>query len=877
MTAKETDNAKKQFISIRTKLGLAFILVGAIILVTVVGLAYFNARRSLETAAYAQLELLRETRGNQLVLWFNERRRDIKALARNPLVIEAMQDFSDSLPQNPETAQPDYMQTIIPLYRQQPETSNAGDDSAYTQTHVRFHPFFTEYLETFGYNDLYLVTPNGDIVYTVNKQADFGTNLLEGPFSHKAATGPTKRPSTNISTVFQQTIQANSPQQTIFQDFENYSATNQPVAFLATGIFAEDELIGVLIIQLPIDIMHTVLNQYAGLGQTGETYVVGPDFLFRNNSRFLEELGTDSTILNEDFQVETRAVVAGRVGISGIDIIDDYRGVPVLSAWRPIVLQGPIPNVDDFGIIWVLIAEINEAEALAPAYRLLTSTLIAGVLVGFFILLIAYVLSGQIAGPIQQLTDTARLITQGDLSQQAQINTNDETGVLADAFNLMTQRLTQLIDTLEERVRNRTQRLEMIAVIGERLTSILNLDTLLVELVNQIKDNFNYYHVHIYLLDAAKEKLVVAAGTGAAGKEMVARGHNIALTASTSLVARAARRRELVLVDDVRQAPDWLPNTLLPDTHSEIAVPIIAEDRVIGVLDVQSNQVAGLDKGDMDLLRSLANQIAIALTNAQLYQTEYELRQAEAERAQELTNLNANLKATQAELLRQERLATLGRLTATVSHEIRNPLATIRASAFAVDRKTRDKGLNIERALDRIQRNITRCDNIIAELLDYTRTHDLNIQPIVFDTWLKQVLDEQTLPEDITLSVDLAAGIEIQIDQERFQRVMTNLIDNACQAMLEINEATDNNPAPVLSIQSQAVDRQLKITISDTGPGIPPDVLPHIFEPLYSTKGFGVGLGLPVVQDIVKQHQGKIEINSEVGAGTQVVVWLPLS
>jgi signal transduction histidine kinase len=248
----------------------------------------------------------------------------------------------------------------------------------------------------------------------------------------------------------------------------------------------------------------------------------------------------------------------------------------------------------------------------------------------------------------------------------------------------------------------------------------------------------------------------------------------------------------------------------------------------------------------------------------------------EAERAQELASVNANLKATQAELLRQERLATLGKLTATVSHEIRNPLATIRASAFAVDRKIRGKNLDVERALDRIERNITRCDNIIAELLDYTRAHDLNLQPIVFDAWLKQVLDEQTLHEDITLAVDLAAGIEVPLDPERFQRVMTNLTDNACQAMLEINEPGDNAPL-ILSIQSEPVDRQLKITISDTGPGISPDVLPHILEPLYSTKGFGVGLGLSVVQDIVKQHQGKLEINSEIGVGTQVVIWLPLS
>jgi signal transduction histidine kinase len=340
------------------------------------------------------------------------------------------------------------------------------------------------------------------------------------------------------------------------------------------------------------------------------------------------------------------------------------------------------------------------------------------------------------------------------------------------------------------------------------------------------------------------------------------------------LVARAARQREIVLVNDVRQATDWLSNPWLPDTHSEMTVPIIAEEKVIGVLDVQSDKVAGLDEGDKDLLRSLANHVAVAMTNAQLYKKEKDLRQAEAERAQELAKLNADLKAAQAELLRQERLATLGQLTATVSHEIRNPLATIRASAFAIDGKTRDKDLGLEPALDRIQRNITRCDNIISELLDYTRMPGLNLQLIHIDHWLHQVLDEQTLPEGITLSRKLTAGVEISLDPERFRRVIINLVDNACQAMLELSQSNDK--PLVLSIQSEVVGQQLRISISDTGPGIPPDVMSHIFTPLYSTKGFGVGLGLSVVQEIVKQHKGKIEITSEVGQGTQATLWLPL-
>ncbi|MBN1993103.1 MAG: GAF domain-containing protein [Anaerolineae bacterium] len=419
--------------------------------------------------------------------------------------------------------------------------------------------------------------------------------------------------------------------------------------------------------------------------------------------------------------------------------------------------------------------------------------------------------------------------------------------------------------------------LNTVNVISQQLTGILQLNDLLRQIVTLTKETFNYYHVHIYLLNEGQDALVLAEGYGRAGEAMKRQGHHIPLAASTSLVARAVREGQIVISENVQEDPTWLSNPLLPQTLSEMAVPIVKEKRVVGVLDVQSDKLSGLSEEDANLLRSLANQIAVALTNAQLYQIEHELRQAEAERAQELAKLNADLKAAQAELLRQERLATLGKLTATVSHEIRNPLATIRASAFALDRKTRDKGLGVEQALDRIERNITRCDNIIIELLDYTRIGELDLQQVCFDDWLNQFLDEQEFPAGITLVRELNAGTKIWLDPQRFRRVIINLFDNACQAMLEYTKQKNNKTPLILGIQAAVVGQRLKISISDSGPGIAPEIIPHIFEPLYSTKGFGVGLGLPVVKEIMKQHHGEIEIISHVGQGTQIILWLPLA
>jgi signal transduction histidine kinase len=421
--------------------------------------------------------------------------------------------------------------------------------------------------------------------------------------------------------------------------------------------------------------------------------------------------------------------------------------------------------------------------------------------------------------------------------------------------------------SLVQQEEKRTHQLQTVVEVSTATSTILDTADLLQQVVDLTKESFNLYHAHIYLLDETDETLVLAAGAGKVGQQMVTEEWNISLKQEQSIVTRAARTRQGYIVNNVQVDPYWLSNPLLPNTRAELAVPLMIGDQVLGVLDVQADEIDYFTQDDVHIQSALAAQIAVAIQNARLYHQE-------TKRVQELAKLNADLKAAQDELIRQERLATVGQLTAIVSHEIRNPLATIRASAFTIDQKVRDKGLGVEPALERLERNITRCDNIIAEFLDFTRTPALKLQPVCLDKWLKQVLDKQALPESINLSLDLNVELEVPLDPERFRQVIVNLFDNACQAMQE--KTNPDGQEHILHVQSSIVGERLKLSITDTGPGIPPDVLTYIFEPLYSTKGFGVGLGLSIVKEIVRQHDGEIEVNSKVGLGTQVVVWLPL-
>ncbi|MDJ0942734.1 MAG: ATP-binding protein [Kiloniellales bacterium] len=235
----------------------------------------------------------------------------------------------------------------------------------------------------------------------------------------------------------------------------------------------------------------------------------------------------------------------------------------------------------------------------------------------------------------------------------------------------------------------------------------------------------------------------------------------------------------------------------------------------------------------------------------------------------------AELQAAQSELMRQERLAAIGHLTATVSHELRNPLGAIRTAIYLVRGRTEGHDLGVESALERVDRSVSRCDNIINELLDYTRSTALKLENQPLDEWLQAFLGEQDLPPAISVKLlSGTSGLVTAFDQDRLRRALTNLVNNAHEAMVEAAEGGE--PAGAIEIRTRAGEDHFEILVLDNGPGIAPETLSQVFEPLFSTKSGAVGLGLPTVKQIMEQHGGGVEVTSTQGSGTQVRLWMPI-
>jgi GAF domain-containing protein len=533
-------------ISLRNRLLITFILLASLpVLITGVVSSLINAQ-GLRNAAFDQLGSVAQLKTTETATWVSSLRINLDLILQDKEILNS----TSAIIQN-----------------------SAESDTVKTELRNRFNNLN----KTTGYfEELFIMDGNGAVILSTNA-------LQEGKiFSTQA--------------FYREGLNASYVAPPIY----DVSLSKYSIIFSQPMKKENGSVIGVIAGRANLDVLGQIMIERAGLGETGETYLVGSNYAVLSQLRFGESKVGETYVRTDG----TTKVIESQT--AGSKLYHDYRNVAVLGSYLW------IPELEV-----AVIAERDQSEALQASSQASAITFGLMVLTVAIAVGAAFLVTGIIVTPISQLVTVAGSITSGNLEVNARVQRDDEIGALASAFNTMTSRLRDLIGTLEQRVADRTKALATSSDVSRRLSTILDQKELVFEVVNQVRNAFGYYHAQIYFYDDARENLVMTGGTGEAGKMMLAQFHKI--TRGRGLVGRAAETNEPILVSDTANSPDWLPNVLLPETKSEVAIPISIGDEVLGVLDVQHNIVDGLKREDIDALQSISNQVAVAVQNSRSY------------------------------------------------------------------------------------------------------------------------------------------------------------------------------------------------------------------------------------------------------------------
>jgi methyl-accepting chemotaxis protein len=415
------------------------VIAAALVSITTIGISnYITAAGELNAAAERQLVALGAARQKGMENYLKGIREDMIIMSANETVRTALRTFTESYADVGKDGaaaryelQRQYISENPNPTGEKHRLDRASADTAYNRTHGKYHPWFRRMLKERGYYDIFLFDTKGNLVYTVFKELDYATNLTTGKWRD-----------TGLGEAFRGARDKGSAGSIAFIDFAAYGPSHgAPASFIATPIHDGGRFAGVLAFQMPVDRINQVMKVFAGMGESGETYLVGGDRLMRSDSRFSKE----STILKT--KVDTPTVRQALSGGTGFDVVPDYRGIPVLSAYAPLDFEG---------VRWALMAEIDKAEVLKPTndmrnFMFLIALIVMGV-VGVAGLLFART----ITHPVQAMTEAMQRLAGGD--KTADVFGTDRTDELGDMAKTVQVFKESMIETDRLNAEQETER-----------------------------------------------------------------------------------------------------------------------------------------------------------------------------------------------------------------------------------------------------------------------------------------------------------------------------------------------------------------------------------------------------------------------------------
>lgn len=514
----------------------------------------------------------------------------------------------------------------------------------------------------------------------------------------------------------------------------------------------------------------------------------------------------------------------------------------------------------------------------------------------------------------------------------------------------------KIIDELNQQLTRKTQQVRIIQEISTEINSTLDLERILHVILLSMDRVFGFRHSMILLLDASGEKLQVAAshgyeGSGIGAEVLVGQG-TFGVVAKRKKIMRmgnigvqkaylSAVKAHMTEMGQQQNLQDAVKLPGLANVESQIAIPLLLQEQLVGVFAIESSKPNAFDELDEILVNIVANQAASAIHNAHLYKAEkarveeldraYAIlsqlnesleakvkeRTAELSRALEaltekndtLENTLQQLKAMQDQLIVQQKLASLGALTAGIAHEIKNPLNFVKnfaelsteAVQELLEHFSKQKNLldpetlenleflvrDLEENVQKIRDHSQRADSIVHNMLMHSRGSsgerqrtDLNALLAEYANLAYHGMRAKDMTFNATMKTELDPTIgQVEVVPQDLSRVFLNVLSNACYAVHEKAKKVGEGFSPTVWARTKNQGERIEIRIRDNGPGIPKEVVDKIFTPFFTTKptGEGTGLGLSISYDIVVQgHQGEIKVKTEEGSYTEFIIALPI-
>jgi two-component system, NtrC family, sensor kinase len=400
------------------KLLFWFLLIALLPLTSVTAITYYIASQSQLQKVNEHLVSIAESKAKQLENYLNERQKNAATVAQMPNIADAIEQYQTAF-------------------------TNSGINSlAYQQIDQKYRPFLTNYLDIFGYSNIFLISQSGDAIFSVKRSEEVGSNYRQKLNNN-----------TELAKVFDR---AKTLMQIEISKFSYYQPTQQPAAFIAAPVFKNNQIIGVVVLQLHNQEFNKVVNDYTGLGKTGETIVgsvVGESIVFTTSTRHDLKAAFNRTI--NISQEKSHPLNLASQGIKGTGIKIDYRGQETIATWRYL----PSLNAG-------LLVKIDTSEAFASLKAHRNIVILLGTITLLLVIFAAIVVAKSISKPVVELTQSVQEFAQGNLHQQAPVLTEDEIGQLAQSFNRMAGQLKASFDTIKERETE-------LAIAKEQLEAVL--------------------------------------------------------------------------------------------------------------------------------------------------------------------------------------------------------------------------------------------------------------------------------------------------------------------------------------------------------------------------------------------------------------------